>query len=66
LEWLTSDLIALCQALRKDPVPEKVPFILVAEAAAESSGAANRSGADLVFPASVRAAAVADRLQRLF
>ncbi len=60
------DLVALCTALRKDPVAEKVPFVLVADAAAQTGGAATRSGADLVFPASLGAVEVADRLRRLF
>jgi CheY-like chemotaxis protein len=53
-------------ALRKDPVAERVPFVLVADAAARTGGAAARTGADLIFPASVGAAEVADRLRRLF
>jgi CheY-like chemotaxis protein len=60
------DLLDLCAALRKDPVAERVPFVLVADAAARTGGAAARTGADLIFPASVGAAEVADRLRRLF
>ena len=59
------DLLDLCKALRKDPVAEKLPFVLVAEAAAKT-GASARTGADLVFPSSVGPAEVADRLRRLF
>ena len=60
------DLRDLCAALRRDPVMEKVPFVLVADAAAKAGGSAARVGADLVFPASVGPAEVADRLRRLF
>jgi CheY-like chemotaxis protein len=55
----------LCAALRKDPVAEKLPFVIVAEAAAKA-GAATKTGADLVFPPSVSPNEVADRLRRLF
>ena len=58
-------LLELCVALRKDPVAEKLPFVIVAEAAAKA-GAAAKTGADLVFPPSVSPAEVADRLRRLF
>ena len=34
------DLLDFCVALRKDPVAEKLPFVLVAEAAARTGGAA--------------------------
>jgi CheY-like chemotaxis protein len=60
------DVVDLCATLRRDPAAEKVPFILVAEAAARTSGAAARAGVDLVFPPSVGPAEVADRLRRLF
>ncbi len=60
------DLLELCAALRRDPVAEKVPFILGADASARTGGAASRAGADLIFPASVGPAEVADRLRRLF
>lgn len=60
------DLLDFCVALRKDPVAEKVPFVLVAEAGARAGGVAARMGADLVFPASVGPTEVADRLRRLF
>jgi two-component system NtrC family sensor kinase len=60
------DLFELCTALRRDPVVERVPFVLVADAAARTGGAAARAGADLIFPASVGPAEVADRLRRLF
>jgi PleD family two-component response regulator len=60
------DLLELCAALRKDPVAEKLPFVLVAEAAAKTGGAVAKSGVDLVFPPSVGPAEVADRLRRLF
>jgi hypothetical protein len=58
-------LLELCAALRKDPVAEKLPFVIVAEAAAKA-GAATKTGADLVFPPSVSPNEVADRLRRLF
>jgi CheY-like chemotaxis protein len=58
-------LLDLCAALRKDPVAEKLPFVIVAEAAAKT-GAVSKTGADLVFPPSVGPAEVADRLRRLF
>jgi hypothetical protein len=60
------DLLDFCVALRKDPVAEKVPFVIVADAAARTGGAAARTGADLVFPASVGPAEIAERLRRLF
>ncbi len=60
------DLLELCAALRRDPVVEKVPFVLVADAAARAGGAAARAGADLIFPSSVGPAEIADRLRRLF
>jgi CheY-like chemotaxis protein len=60
------DLLDLCAALRKDPIAVKLPFVLVAEAAAKTGGAAAKIGADLIFPASVGPAEVADRLRRLF
>src|SRR5262245_65731716 len=60
------DLLDLCVALRKDPVAEKLPFVLVADAAARTGGVASRTGADLVVPATVRPTEVADRLRRLF
>jgi CheY-like chemotaxis protein len=60
------DLLDLCVALRKDPIAEKVPFVLVADAAARTGGAAARTGADLVFPTTVGPAEIADRLRRLF
>jgi two-component system, OmpR family, alkaline phosphatase synthesis response regulator PhoP len=60
------DLLDLCTAIRRDPVAEKVPFVLVADAAAHTGRAASRAGADLVFPATVGPAEIADRLRRLF
>jgi hypothetical protein len=58
-------LLELCAAIRKDPVAEKLPFVIVADAAAKT-GAVAKTGADLVFPPSVGAAEVADRLRRLY
>jgi CheY-like chemotaxis protein len=60
------ELPDLCVALRRDPTGEKVPFVLVAEAAARTGRSAARVGADLVFPATVGPAEIADRLRRLF
>jgi DNA-binding response OmpR family regulator len=60
------ELLDLCAALRREPGTEKVPFVLVADAAARTGRAASRAGADLVFPASVGPAEIADRLRRLF
>jgi CheY-like chemotaxis protein len=60
------DVVDLCATLRRDPAAEKVPFILVADAAARTSAAAARAGVDLVFPPSVGPTEVADRLRRLF
>jgi CheY-like chemotaxis protein len=60
------ELLDLCTALRRDPSGEKVPFVLVAEAAARTGRSASRVGADLVFPATVGADEIADRLRRLF
>jgi CheY-like chemotaxis protein len=60
------ELLQFCGELRRDPVAEKVPFVLVAEAAARMGRTASRSGADLVFPATVGPTEIADRLRRLF
>jgi len=60
------ELVDLCTALRREPSGEKVPFVLVADAAARTGRAASRAGADLVFPSSVGPAEIADRLRRLF
>jgi CheY-like chemotaxis protein len=60
------DLLDLCAAVRKDPVAERLPFVLVADASAKTGGAAAKTGADLVFPPTVGATEVADRLRRLF
>ena len=60
------ELLDLCVALRRDPTGEKVPFVLVAEAAARTGRSASRAGADLVFPATVGPVEIADRLRRLF
>jgi two-component system, cell cycle response regulator len=60
------ELLDLCAALRREPTGEKVPFVLVAEAAAQTGRSASRLGADLVFPATVGPAEIADRLRRLF
>jgi CheY-like chemotaxis protein len=60
------ELLDLCAAMRREPAAEKVPFVLVADAAARSGRSATRAGADLVFPATVGPAEIADRLRRLF
>jgi two-component system alkaline phosphatase synthesis response regulator PhoP len=60
------ELLDLCAAVRREPTAEKVPFVLVADAAAQTGRSASRTGADLVFPASVGPAEIADRLRRLF
>ena len=60
------ELLEFCAVFRRDPAAEKVPFVLVAEAAARTGRAASRAGADLVFPATVGPAEIADRLRRLF
>jgi CheY-like chemotaxis protein len=60
------ELLDLCAALRRDPAAEKVPFVLVAGPAGQTGRAAARAGADLVFPPTVGAAEIADRLRRLF
>jgi PleD family two-component response regulator len=60
------ELVDLCAAVRREPSAEKVPFVLVADAAARTGRAASRAGADLVFPPSVGSAEIADRLRRLF
>jgi CheY-like chemotaxis protein len=60
------ELLELCEVLRRDPAAEKVPFVLVAEAAARTGRAATRADADLVFPATVGPAEIAHRLRRLF
>ena len=60
------ELLEFCTALRRDPAAEKVPFVLVADAAARTGRSASQAGADLVFPATVGPAEIADRLRRLF
>jgi len=60
------ELLELCAAVRREPTAEKVPCVLVAEAAAKTGGSASRAGADLVFPATVGPTEIADRLRRLF
>ena len=60
------EILDFCAAVRRDPSAEKVPFVLVAEAAAQTGRSASRAGADLVFPSSVGPAEIADRLRRLF
>jgi CheY-like chemotaxis protein len=60
------ELLDLCVALRREPAAEKVPFVLVAGAAGQTGRAASRAGADLVFPPTVGATEIADRLRRLF
>ncbi len=60
------EIVDLCAALRREPSAEKVPFVLVADAAAQTGRAAARAGADMVFPATVGPAEIADRLRRLF
>jgi two-component system, OmpR family, alkaline phosphatase synthesis response regulator PhoP len=60
------DLFQLCTALRHDPVAEKTPLVLVADAAGRTRRAASRTGVDLVFPPTVGPVEIADRLRRLF
>jgi CheY-like chemotaxis protein len=60
------ELLDLCAALRREPAAEKIPFVLVAGAVGQTGRAASRAGADLVFPQTVGAAEIADRLRRLF
>jgi len=60
------EILDLCAAVRREPSAEKVPFVLVADAAAQTGRSASRAGADLVFPASIGPAEIADRLRRLF
>jgi CheY-like chemotaxis protein len=60
------EILDLCAAVRREPRAEKVPFVLVADAAAQTGRSASRAGADLVFPASIGPAEIADRLRRLF
>ena len=59
------ELLEFCAALRRDPAAERIPFVLVAEAAARTGRAAARAGADLVFPATVGPTEIAERLRRL-
>jgi len=58
--------VDLCAAVRREPAADRVPFVLVADAAAQDGRSASRVGADLVFPATVSPAEIADRLRRLF
>jgi CheY-like chemotaxis protein len=60
------ELPDLCAAVRRDPSGEKVPFVIVADAATQTGRSASRVGADLVFPATVGPVEIADRLRRLF
>jgi CheY-like chemotaxis protein len=60
------DLPDLCAALRRDPRAEKVPFVLVADGRPRTGRPGQRADADLVFPATVGPAEIADRLRRLF
>ena len=60
------ELLEFCVLLRRDPAAERIPFVIVAEAAARTGRAASRAGADLVFPATVGPTEIADRLRRLF
>lgn len=60
------ELLEFCAVLRRDPAAEKIPFVLVAEAAARTGRVASRAGADLVFPATIGPTEIADRLRRLF
>jgi len=60
------ELPDLCLALRRDPSGEKVPLVIVGDAATQTGRFASRVGADLVFPTTVGPAEIADRLRRLF
>jgi CheY-like chemotaxis protein len=60
------ELRELCAALRRDPRAERVPFVLVADAASQIGPFASRADADLVFPPTVGPTEIADRLRRLF
>jgi CheY-like chemotaxis protein len=60
------ELIDLCAAMRREPIAERTPFVVVADAAGRTGRAASRMGADLVFPPSVGPTEIADRLRRLF
>ena len=60
------ELPDLCAALRREPTGEKVPFVLVGDAAFRTGRSASRAGADLVFPPTVGPVEIADRLRRLF
>jgi two-component system, OmpR family, alkaline phosphatase synthesis response regulator PhoP len=60
------EILDLCAAVRREPSAEKIPFVLVAEAAAQTGRLASRTGADLVFPSSLGPAEIAERLRRLF
>jgi CheY-like chemotaxis protein len=60
------ELRELCAALRRDPRAERVPFVLVADAASQTGRSVSRADADLVFPPTVGPTEIADRLRRLF
>ena len=60
------ELLDLCTALRRDPAAERIPFVVVAGAAARIGCAASRTGADFVFPPTAGPAEIADRLRQLF
>jgi CheY-like chemotaxis protein len=60
------ELIGLCAAMRREPIAERTPFVVVADAAGRTGRAASRMGANLVFPPSVGPTEIADRVRRLF
>ena len=60
------EILDLCAAVRREPRAEKVPFVLVAGAAAQTGRSAPRAGADLVFPPTIGPTEIAERLRRLF
>jgi CheY-like chemotaxis protein len=60
------ELLDLCVAVRHDPAAKTTPFVLVADAAGRAGREASRTGADVVFPATIGPIEIADRLRRFF
>jgi DNA-binding response OmpR family regulator len=54
----------LCARVRRDSATERIPIVLLADGGTRAAAAT--AGADLVFPATVSPAEVAERLRRLF
>ena len=60
------ELVDFCAAFRRDPAAEKVPFVLVADAAARRAARPRAPARIWSSRATVGPAEIADRLRRLF